>query len=123
HRLDGADHRAEREGGPGRDPAPLVERLDHRAEHDRRERRDHARAIQCARSGVAEANRERALAAGCIRGAVAAGARGPPATRRAPPRSPTGTAAHHAAAGTVSAWTNALPAVAIRPKNTKTITS
>jgi hypothetical protein len=45
------------------------------------------------------------------------------ATRIATASRPTGTEAHHAAAGTVSAWTKALPAVAIRPKNTKTMTS
>ncbi len=70
-RPDRDDHRPEREQGPGREPAPLVERVDHDAEHDRPERRDHARPIQRARPRVAEPNGERALAGDGVGGDVA----------------------------------------------------
>ncbi len=61
-RPDRDDRRPEREQGPRREPAPVVERVDHDAEHDRPERRDHARPIQHARPRVAEPDGERALA-------------------------------------------------------------
>ena len=119
-RPDRDDDRAEREERPRREPGPGVRELDHDAERDRTERRDDAARGTAFASAGRRAGPRASACRPRRRWGCRAGCSRPGSRRRAGPSAPL---AHQAALETVSALTNAVPAVAITPKNRNTITS